>query len=835
MAVRRSAARSKKHGGAFGVIVATLRFAFILACVVGALSIGYLGASIWRQLKELPDITIVERYEPIEAIQLFDRNDRLVCTIEGDEDRRVVPLNQISTQTQQAMLAAEDHHFYEHHGVNVMSIMRACIANLQAGHVVEGGSTITQQLVKNLFFTEAQRNIDRKIKEAFMAHEIESRYSKDRILEMYLNQIYFGNNAYGIERAASRYFDKNAAQLSLAQSAFLAGLVKAPSELGAQNNRAMAMSRRNEILDKMVEYGYITPSQATKAKAQKLVFKKGNNPLNKYPYYVSYVLELLRSRFSQSEIRKQGLRVYTNLDPQAQELAEKSLAEGIKKAPKGVSQGALVTELVQDGSVVALVGGVGNYWKNQFNRATNPHTAGSSFKPFVYLTALIKGVITPDSLVDDRPLIVKQRWGLPDYCPKNFDHRFMGRIMVRKALALSRNVPAVRVGQMSGMDSVVETARLAGITTKLDPNLSLCLGSSAVSPLDMASAYATFARAGVAIRPQVLRRIENNRGQVIEVFESKVDKAFPVEPVARLVDILQDVVKYGTGTQARLQDRPVAGKTGTADAGKDIWFIGFTPDMVTALWAGNDDNLPIPGTNVTGGVVMAKIWREYAKAYYGTHPTPPGVFIAPSGPSPGERNAEKEKLDGEVTAGVTGTDIEPQETNKTPVDIMQTGSTSGLGSEVATPHHGIEPGEVPSVTEPTFAPSPVLTPAPATGPSIAPAFTPAPTFAPAPTPSTNSPPVPAPAITPSPSTSPLPAPNPVLAPRGMFRPNDLVAPNSANYATSIVSNPPQPKNTTLRRKLYPVIDQRTKFLPAQSSHRLPVPPEIVRKDTGSFR
>jgi 1A family penicillin-binding protein len=609
----------------------------IVACIVIALGVGYVGASLMSQWKDLPDVTEVERYEPIEAIQILDRNDRLICTVEGDEDRRVVPLNQVSGQMVQAILAAEDHHFFEHHGVDVGGIIRACFANLQAGHIVEGGSTITQQLVKNLFFTEAHRTFDRKAKEAFIAWELERRYPKERILEMYLNQVYFGSNAYGIERAAYRYFDKSAAELNLAQAAFLAGLVKAPSDLGAPSNRLAAIQRQHEVLAKMVEYGYILPQQEKQALKTKLVFKHGTNPLQKYPYYISYVLEILRTKYTQTQMRQEGLRVYTNLDPQAQEIAEKTLAEGIKKAPRGVTQGALVSISVSNGAVIALVGGVGNFWKNQFNRATNPHTVGSSFKPFVYLTAFLRGMATPETMVDDKPLVVHQGWGLPDWAPKDFDHKFMGRIPMRKALAFSRNVPSVRTAQLVGIDRVVETARLAGITSKLDANLSLALGSSAVSPLDMASAYSTFARCGMAITPQVIRRIENSRGQVTEVFTSKVDKVFPVDPVAQLVDVLKDVVKYGTGTQARLADRPVAGKTGTADAGKDIWFIGFTPDLVTALWAGNDEDLPIPGTNVTGGVVMAKIWRQYNEAYYKAFPTPPGTFIAPTAkPKPSE-------------------------------------------------------------------------------------------------------------------------------------------------------------------------------------------------------
>lgn len=640
MARRRSEARKKDQGALASVGRLTKRI-FILCLIVGAIGAGYAGASLYKQLQELPDVTMVERFEPMEAIQIFDRQDKLICTVEGDEDRRVVPLNQISTPMQQAMLAAEDHHFYEHNGINFLSIIRASYANFQAGHVVEGGSTITQQLAKNLFFKDAGRTFDRKIREAYVAWDLERRYSKERILNMYLNQVYFGNNAYGIERAAARYFDKTAATLTIAESAFIAGLVKAPSELGTPQNRDAAVERQREIVDKMVEYGYITPNQAKSAKAQKLAFKKGNNPLQKYPYYISYVLEVLHERFSQAEMRTQGMKVYTNLDPTAQELAEKTLNEAVKKAPKGVSQFALVSISVHDGEVMALVGGVGNFWKNQFNRATNPHTVGSSFKPFVYLTAFAKGALTPDSIVDDSPLEVKSPWGLATYAPKNFDHKFYGKIPARRALALSRNVPSVRVAQLVGIDSVIETARLAGITTKLDPNLSLALGSSAISPLEMAGAYSTFARAGVVVKPQILRKIENNRGQVIEVFDPKQDRPFQPEPIARLVDCMQDVVRWGTGTQAKLADRPVAGKTGTADEGKDIWFIGFTPDMVTAVWGGNDENKPIPGHNVTGGVVMAKIWHDYNDAFYKARPTAPGQFMVPAPINPDELNAKK--------------------------------------------------------------------------------------------------------------------------------------------------------------------------------------------------
>lgn len=770
MARRRSKAKSNGQNSFGRFVGKSTRIVFFSVLVCGAIGVGYFGASLFRQLQDLPDITLVERYEPIEAIQVFDINDHMVCTVEGDEDRRVIPLNQVSKQMQQAMLAAEDHHFYEHHGVNYMSIIRASLVNVQAGRVKEGGSTITQQLVKNLFFTEGMRTFDRKIKEAYLANSLESKYPKERILEMYLNQVYFGNNAYGIERAASRYFDRTAASLSLAQSAFLAGLVKAPSELGSKEHRQEAFERQREIIDKMAEYGYITESQAKAAKAEKLSFKRGISPLQKYPYYIAQVLEILRTEFSQAEMRKQGLRVYTNLDPKAQDIAEKTLNEQIKKAPKGVSQAALVSIRVRDGAVVTMVGGVGNFWKNQFNRATNPHTAGSSFKPFVYLTAFIKGVCNPDSIIDDSPLVVKQPWGLPDYAPKNFDHKFMGRIQVRKALALSRNVPAVKIAREAGMESIVETARLAGVTSKLDPNLSLALGSSAVSPLDMAAAYSTFVRGGVSIKPQMLRRIENNRGQVIQVFEGKYDKVFNMQPVAKLVDVLQDVVKYGTGTGAKLDDRPVGGKTGTADEGKDIWFIGFTPDLVTAVWGGNDENKPIAGHNVTGGVVMARIWKEYMKAYYVAIPTPSGTLITPS-------PEEKEEKDTDSKLAKDG--------DSTP--LLLPGLKLGSDEPKAASDAAVaKPAD--AAAERTKVDSPALAPAstPATAPIAAP--------------------------TPEPvKEAPVPAPEPTVAPA----PAPAPAPASSTSNTSTFVAPATPAS----RSKYSPYDQKPAFAPGPAETR----------------
>ncbi len=601
---------------------------FLFIVFIGLCAVALIGYVYYQKIKnELPSVSIVENYRPIESIEILDRNDHQVCIIEGDDSRRIVPLNQISNQMQQAMLAAEDHYFFEHHGINFVSIFRALMVNLQAHKVVEGGSTITQQLVKNLFFGDSGRTYDRKIKEALVSYEIEQKYSKEKILEMYLNQVYFGNNAYGIEKAAWKYFDCSSSQLDLAQSAFLACLVKSPSSLGSKSNRAKALENQKEILAKMVEYGYITKTQYNKAVKEKLVFKSGSNPYSKYPYYISYVVELLKARFGENDLRHQGLKVYTNLDPIAQTIAEKTLNEGIAKAPKGISQGALVSINVNDGAVLAMVGGVGDYWKSQFNRASNPHTIGSAFKPFVYLTGILQDKIDSDTIIEDSPVTIKQAWGLPDYSPKNYDHRYLGKITVARAIAGSRNVPAIKIAQLVGVDNIIETAKQAGVDAKMEPNLSIALGSCAISPLNIACAYSTFARYGIRVEPNVIRRIETYGGNVLFNGEYKSDRVFPQEKVSQLIELMVGVVKYGTGRGAQLADRPVAGKTGTADQSRDIWFVGFTPDLVTSTWAGNDQNLPIAGSHVTGGDIMAQIWRKYNEEYYKTHLTPVGKFI----------------------------------------------------------------------------------------------------------------------------------------------------------------------------------------------------------------
>ncbi|MBX9723037.1 MAG: transglycosylase domain-containing protein, partial [Candidatus Obscuribacterales bacterium] len=513
-------------------------------------------------------MNFLENYNPVQTIQIYDRNDKLVVAVDGAESRIVVPLTKVSNAMKFALLAAEDHHFYEHKGVSVVGIFRAVLSNFTHGKVVEGGSTITQQLAKNLFFEGEKRTIDLKLAELIIAMSLENRFGKDKILELYLNEVYFGNNAYGIEQAARNYFGKSAIQLDQAESAFLAGIIRSPSKGGSVANRNSAMIRQRDVISKMLAYGFCSQAEANAAADEWLNFKpaqpeKPKMKINRYPYYVSAVIDSLHGKYNAASIERQGLKVYTNLDTTAQDIAERALAQGLARAPYGINQGALVTIRVADGAVLALVGGVGDYASNQWNCATNPHTAGSAFKPFVYLAGFEKGVIEEYGTVEDTPFVVMDNSG-KEYKPKNYDNKFLGGISVAKAFAYSRNIPALRIGQAVGIDSVINVAERAGVTEPLAPELSLALGCSAVSPLHMANSYATLARGGVYMPPALVRKVETRTGRLLDYRDYERTTVFDRNVVAQIVDLMQDCVAEGTGILAKLPDRPVAGKTGTA-------------------------------------------------------------------------------------------------------------------------------------------------------------------------------------------------------------------------------------------------------------------------------
>ena len=375
----------------------------------------------------------------------------------------------------------------------------------------------------------------------------------------------------------------------------------------------------------MLEFGYITQKQHKDALKENLQFTSSPGQFEIYPYYFSYVLELLKERFNMEKLTDKGYKVYTGLDPEAQAKAEKILNEEIKNAPYGVTQFALAAVDVKTGQVRTLVGGTGDFWKHQWNRATNPHTIGSAFKPFTYLTAFEEGIIDPETKIKDSKVEIPDGLDMV-WTPKNFDGKYWGNITVREALTFSRNLPAVKVAREVGIDKVIETAKRCGIETDFQPNLSLALGSDAITPLEAASSYATFARGGIYIKPIVIRKIEDPKKRVIENNLPVPQRAASAFATTTLVSILQDVVSRGTGTLARLDDRPVAGKTGTSDKSRDVWFIGFTPDLSCAIWGGNDHNKEIHGKGVTGGAIVARVWKMFIQSYYQDNDIPPGEF-----------------------------------------------------------------------------------------------------------------------------------------------------------------------------------------------------------------
>ncbi len=560
----------------------------------------------------LPDVSLIKTTEPEQSTQIFDINDELVAEINKDENRVCVPIEKVSHFFLSSVIAIEDLRFYEHRGIDLKGTIRAFVNNMTGASSIQGGSTITQQLVKN-WFLMPQKSFKRKFLEAILAARIENNLSKEEIIEKYINLIYLGNRSYGIEKAANRYFDKKASELNLAEAALIAGLIKAPEMYSPYKNMKRALARQKIVLDRMYEFGFITKTQWEDALDTPLELKKQEiASFNKYPYFVDHVARLLRERYGNEVVDRGGLKVYTTLDPVAQQIAEKALVEGVKKHRyAGIKQGALVSIDVKKGYINALVGGI-DYSDSQFNRATMAKRAtGSGFKPIVYLTGLRLGFITPDSYVLDAPIAYRTKWNV--WRPHNWDGKYKGRMTVRQALTLSRNTPTVRIALEAGLDKVIETARLLGIRSHMDRGYSIVLGSAGITPLEVATMYTTLAREGIYLEPTAIRYITDPKGNIIESNKHKPVRVVDSKPVQQLVSILVDVVEKGTGKNAQLEGRQIAGKTGTTDDFKDIWFTGFTPDKVTTIWMGNDENNSLRGVWSSN---CATLWKNFSKEYY---------------------------------------------------------------------------------------------------------------------------------------------------------------------------------------------------------------------------
>ena len=562
---------------------------------------------------KLPDVSALYT-PPTEATRIYASNGELIASLYR-ENREFVPLREIPTVLQRAVIAIEDDRFYQHRGVDVRGFTRAMWRNLLAREVREGGSTITQQLARSIFLTQ-KREVSRKIAEMMLAVEIERRLTKAEILERYLNQVYFGQGAYGVEMAAAVYFGRPAKALNLAQSAMLAGLIRAPSVYSPYQNPLLAKAQQRIVLQRMVQLRYITRAQAARAAAEPVpLVEEGNAGLIgiRAPYFVSYILPYLLERYGEEFVYNGGLRVYTTLDLRLQRAAEKVLRNGIDAAGEQrlrIEQGAIVAIEPATGYLRAMIGGY-DFTKSQFNRAWQARRQpGSAFKPFIYTTALGTGA-SPAKIIVDEPVTYE----IPGtreriWKPKNYDRKHNGRVTMRTALERSINIPAVKTLAEVGPEAVIHTAQRMGIASTLQPNLSLALGTSEVTPLEMASAYGTFATLGVRADPIAVRKVVTRGGQVLEDNLPHRELALSADVAYVMVDLMKGVITRGTGRAAAI-GRPAAGKTGTTDDYRNAWFIGFTPDLVTTVWVGNDDNTAM--RRVTGGMIPARIWSAFMK------------------------------------------------------------------------------------------------------------------------------------------------------------------------------------------------------------------------------
>ncbi|MFA5840344.1 MAG: penicillin-binding protein 1A [Candidatus Margulisiibacteriota bacterium] len=582
-----------------------------------------LAAFILQIINQLPNSDTIEAFSPTEATLLFSLDGKVFARLHQEENRQVVPLSRISPYLQKCVVAIEDPKYYQHHGFDYQGIFRATIKNLIYGRIVEGGSTITQQLARNIFLNR-RKTFSRKFAEIILALQLERRYTKDEIMGLYLNQVYFGHNAYGVEAAANLYFGKTAKDLDLAESAMLAGLIRGPELYSPYKNFKGAKIRQIAVLNRAMEFGLISVDAARQAASESLSFSPKNLKMfgGLAPYFVSYVTQQLVEKFGEEAIYSGGLRVYTTLDTKKQTAAEDVISRVIKDegTKYHFSQAALVSIDPRKGYIKAMVGGA-DFYKSQFNRATQAkRQPGSSFKPIVYATALEQG-ISPGSVFDDAPIsfkVSRNRWNPRGvWAPKNFDRRFNGMVTMRTALERSLNIPSIKILEEVGVTSAIDMAHRLGITSRLEPGLSLTLGASETTVLEMTSAYGVFANKGTRIHPIAILKVENHEG--VTLFEDKTKGEEVLDPniAAAIIDLMKGVLTRGTGVKGQI-NRPAAAKTGTTENFRDAWFIGFVPQLVTGVWVGNDNNSPMRG--IAEVAVCPRIWRDYNKMALANEP-----------------------------------------------------------------------------------------------------------------------------------------------------------------------------------------------------------------------
>jgi 1A family penicillin-binding protein len=596
-----------------------------LLTLFGVLLVG--AGALWALTilpKSLPSVTALENFEPLRGTKLYDENDELITELHV-ERRIFVPLSQIPKTLQDAVIATEDRRFYYHWGVDPVGIARAIVQNYRQARIVEGGSTITQQLTKVLFLTP-DRSLERKLKEAVLALELERRYSKNRILEMYLNHVYFGQGAYGVEAAARTYFGKSVSELTVREAALLAGLPRAPSTYAPFEHPRAAKQRREVVLRRMAEYGVLKQEEARKLARADLGLIPPERRRTTGQYFLDFVQQALEAKYGADLIFKGGLNAYTTLNPSMQLAAEQTLRDGLKtlesrsaKARPGEHpEGAIVTIEPQTGYVRAIVGGY-DFFRSEFNRAVQAkRQPGSAFKPFVYMAALEAG-FTPATRIEDTPVSYAVGPNGQTWKPENYDRRFRGLTTLQQGIEDSVNVVTVKLQEQVGVNRTIHVARRFGIRSPLTPNLSLALGTSDLSLLELTSAYGALPNQGVWMPPTVIRYVTDAKGKLLEENVPHGREAIPSDIAYVVTHMLRGVVERGTGQVAKSLGRPVAAKTGTTNDYSNAWFVGYTPRLVTGVWVGYDRPRSL-GRDETGGRLAAPIWTSYMTRILGDTP-----------------------------------------------------------------------------------------------------------------------------------------------------------------------------------------------------------------------
>jgi penicillin-binding protein 1A len=617
--VKAAPARRRRGSGALALFKflfgGAVLGAFALALVISYYAIGLPSTDSLFGVKGTPSVTVL------------DVEGKVIAT-RGAGVGSIVPVGEMPPYLPQAVMAIEDRRFYDHYGIDPWGLTRALFANMEAGRVVQGGSTITQQLAKNLFLTP-ERTFERKMEEAILALWLELKFSKDEILTLYLNRVYFGAGTYGVEAAARRYFNKSARDVTLKEAATLAGLLKAPSRFAPTTDADAAEERSQIVLGAMVDAHFITDKERGEAgESHPRVVVTRSSP--GADYFADWVLEQVPGFIGGAPVA--DIVIETTLDLSMQKTAENAVAAALTESGEKlkVGQGAFVV-LGTDGSVKAMVGGR-SYAESQFNRAVQAkRPPGSSFKPFIFLAALEKGY-TPSSMVTDAPIVLK-KWS-----PANYKHKYEGQVTLTQALARSLNSVSVRLIMDVGPKNAVAVARRLGVLSNLRAQPALALGASEVNLLELTAAYASFANGGFSAMPHGIYKIRTREGQTL--YERQGSGPMQVmAPVfaAEMAYMMRETVNKGTAKRAHLKDRDAAGKTGTGQGFRDAWFVGFTRDLVAGAWVGNDNNTAM--VNVTGGSIPAEIWAAFMGAVADRNPAGPLIAL--------ERNPSMDTAAGE--------------------------------------------------------------------------------------------------------------------------------------------------------------------------------------------